>query len=124
MRCRLGVGEGAVGKRQSLVESTEHPQCDRVHNLRWSAGIRAEPVGEITMARPVVELESALKMVMGAGEISEVKAGEAEIAVRDQGLGAIRPGCGFAQEKLGDFAHRCGFAAVLMAHPKTEIGGE
>jgi hypothetical protein len=25
MRCRLGVGEGAVGKPQSLVDSTEHP---------------------------------------------------------------------------------------------------
>ena len=51
MGCRLGVGDGAVGKRQSLVDSTEHPQCKGVEDLRCGAGIPAEPVGEIAMAR-------------------------------------------------------------------------
>ena len=124
MRCRLGVGEGAVGKPQSLVDSTEHPQCEGVDNLRCGAGILAEPVGEIAMARLVVELDGLLKMVMGAGKVAEIKAGEAGNAVRDQGLGTIRPGRGFAQEKLRHFAHRCGFAAVQMPGPKTVIGGE
>ena len=44
--------------------------------------------------------------------------------MRDQGLRTIRPGCGFAQEKLGHFAHRYGFTAVRMANPKTVIGGK
>ena len=37
---------------------------------------------------------------------------------------AIRPGRGFAQEKLGYFAQRCRFAAGEMPRPKTIIGGE
>src|SRR6516162_7566138 len=76
------------------------------------------------MARLVVELESLLKMVMGAGKIAEVKAGGGEIAVRDQGLGTIRPGRGFPEEKLGNFAQRCRFTASQMADGKTVIGGE
>jgi hypothetical protein len=75
------------------------------------------------MARRVVELDSFLKMIMGTGKVAEVKAGRAEIAVRDQGLGTIRPGRGFAQEKLGNFAHRCGFAASQMADRQTVIEG-
>ena len=50
MRCRPGAGEGPFGKRQSLVDSPEHPQRESVENLRCGAGIRAEPVGEIAMA--------------------------------------------------------------------------
>jgi len=76
------------------------------------------------MARLVVELDGLLKMVMGAGKIAEINAGEAENAVRDQGLGAIRLRRGFAQEKLGNFAHRCGFAARQVPRPKTVIGAE
>jgi len=63
-------------------------------------------------------------MVMGAGKIAEIPAGDAGNAMSDRGLGAIGPGCGFAQEKLGHFAHRCGFTAVRMANPKTVIGGK
>jgi len=124
MRCRLGVGEGAVGKRQSLVDSTKNPQCEGVEDLRDDAGILAEPGGEIAMARLVVELETLLKMVMGAGKVAEIQAGEAGNALRDQGLGAIRPGRGFAQKKLGHFAQRCGFAARNVPDPKTVIGGK
>src|SRR6516164_8433835 len=98
MRCRLGVGDGAVGKRQSHVGSTLHPQCEGVENLRYGARIRAESAGEIAMPRLVVELESLLKMFAGAGEVAEIKAGDAGNSVRDQSLGAIRPGRGFAQE--------------------------
>src|SRR5690349_10576394 len=124
MRSRLGVGEGAVGKPQSLIDSTAHPQCEGVANLRYDAAILTEPVGEIGMARLVVELDGLLKMVMGAGKIAEINARETGSAVRDQGLGAIRPGRGFAQEKLRHFAQRCGFGAVQMPHPKTVISGE
>jgi hypothetical protein len=114
MRCRLGVNEGAVGKSQSLIDLTEHPQCEGVGNLTPGPRILAEPVGEIAMARPVVELQSLLKMVAGAGKVAEIPAGEAEIAVRDQGLGTIWPGQRFVQGKLRQFAQRCGFAAVQM----------
>src|SRR6516162_3054343 len=76
------------------------------------------------MARLVVEFDGLLKMVMGAGKVAEVKAGGAEVAVSDQGLGAIRTGRGFTQEKLGHFAERYGFAAVHMPHPNAVIGGE
>src|SRR5215472_15364590 len=76
------------------------------------------------MARLVVELDGLLKMVMGAGKFAELKASAAANAVRDQGLGTIRPGRGFAQKKLRDFAHRCRFAATQMPAPKTVIGGE
>jgi hypothetical protein len=124
MRCRLGAGESAVGKRQGLVDSTEHPQCEGVGNLRCNAGIRAEPVGEIGMARLVVELDGLLKMVMGDGKVAEVKAGGAGNAVSDQGFGAIGPDRGFAQEQLGDFTRRCGFAAREVPDPETVIGGE
>ena len=44
--------------------------------------------------------------------------------VRDHSLGTIRLDGGFAQEKLGHFAHRLGFAAGQMPHPETVIGGE
>jgi len=76
------------------------------------------------MARLVVELDRLLKMQMGPGKIAELKAIAAGNAVRDQGLGTIRPGCGFAQEKLRHFAHRCRFATAQMPAPKTVIGGE
>src|SRR6516162_7516113 len=115
MCCQLSVGEGAFGTAQSLVDSPEYPQREGVVNLRCGARIRAEPVGEIATARPVVERDGLLIMLMGDGKVAEIKAGGAGNAVRDQGLGAIRPGCGFAQQKLGYFAHRCGFAAVQMA---------
>jgi hypothetical protein len=72
------------------------------------------------MARLVVELDGFLKMLMGTGKIAEMKARGARNAVSDQGLRAI--GCGFAQEKLGYFAHRCRFAAVQMPDKKTVIG--
>jgi len=124
MRCRLGVGEGAVGKRQGLVDSTEHPQYERVVTLCEGAGIPAEPVGETAIARLAVELGGLLKMVMGAGKIAEIKASGAEVAVRDHNLGTIRLGRGFAQEELGHFARRCQFAAVQMPHPETVIGRE
>jgi hypothetical protein len=61
---------------------------------------------------------------MGAGKIAEIKAGGAGNAVRDQGLGTIRLARGFAQEQLGDFAHRYGFAARKVPDPETEIGGK
>jgi len=124
VRCRFGVGEGAVGEAQRVVDSPEHPLREGVVNLRCGAGIPAEPVGEITMARLVVELDGLLKMVVGADKVAEIKAGDAGNAMSDQGVGAIRPGRGFAREKLRHFAHRCRFAAVQMTHPKTVIGGE
>jgi hypothetical protein len=124
MRCRLGVGEGAVGKRQSLVDSPECPQSDGIKGFRCGAGIRAESVGEIVMARWAVELDGLLIMLMGAGKVAEVKAGVAGNAVSDQGLGTIRPGRGFAQEKLGHFAHRRRFAARKLPDPKTVVSGE
>ena len=120
-RRRRGRGrQGAKNRR--FRPSTHNVRASQ--NLRCGAGILAEPVGEIGMARLVVELDGFLKMVMGAGEIAEMKASAAGNAVRDQGLGAIRPGRGFAQEKLGHFAHRCRFAAAQMPAPKTVIGGE
>ena len=64
MRCRLGVGERSVGKVQRLVGSAEHPQYEGVVNLRCGARILAEPVGEIALARLVVELDGLLKMAM------------------------------------------------------------
>src|SRR5262249_51633647 len=114
MRYRLGVGEGAVGKRESLVNSTKHPHCEGVAYLRCGAGILTKPIGEIAMARRVVEFDGLLKMVMGAGKVAEIKAVDAGRTVRDQGLRTIRPGRGFAQEKLGHFTHRRGFAAGQM----------
>jgi hypothetical protein len=124
MRCRLGIGEGTICKRQSLVDATEYPQCEGVENLRYGAGIRAELVGEIATVRRVVELESLLKIVMSAGEVAEMKTSGAGNAMSDQGLGAIRPGRRLGQEKLGHFAHGCGLAAGQMPHPETVIGGK
>ena len=72
----------------------------------------------------VVELDGVLKMLLSAGKVAEIKAGHAGNEVRDQGLGTIRRGHGFAQEKLRHFAHRGGFAARKVPHPKTVIGGE
>src|SRR5215471_3961347 len=100
MRRRLGIGQGTVGKVQSLVDSPEHPQRQGISNFRCCAGILTEPVGEIGMARLVVELDGLLKMLMGAGKIAEINAGVAGNAVRDQGLGTIRPSRRFAEEKL------------------------
>src|SRR6516225_8562706 len=102
--------ERTVGKPQSLIDSTEHPQCEGVTNPRPGAGIPAEPFGEIAIARLVVELESFLKMLMCVSKIAEIKAGEAGDAMCDRGLGTIRPSGRFAQEKLCHFAQRCGFA--------------
>jgi hypothetical protein len=124
MRCRLGVSEGSVGKGQGLVDSPEHPQCDGIVDLRYDTRILAEPVGEIGVPRRVVELDGPLKMVMGAGKIAEIKAGRAGNAVCDQGLGTMRPGRGFAQQKLGHFADGCRFAAHKMPDPETVISGE
>jgi hypothetical protein len=92
--------------------------------FRSGAAIHTEPVREIGMARRVVEFDSLLKIVVGAGKVAEMKAGDAGNAVRDQGLGAIGPRHRFAQEKLGHFPHRRGFAAIKVPDPKTEIGGE
>ena len=74
------------------------------------------------MPRRVVELETLLIMVMSAGKVAEIKAGDAGNGVRDRSLRRIRAGRGFAQEKLGHFEHRCGFAAVVVTRPKTIIG--
>src|SRR6516162_671276 len=76
------------------------------------------------MACLIVECDTLLKMVMGAGKVAEMKAGDAGNAVRDQGLRTIGPGRGFAQEKFGHFAHRRGFAAIKVPEPKTVMGGE
>jgi hypothetical protein len=122
MRCRLGVGEGAVGKAQRLVDSPEHPQC--VPNLRCGTGILAEPVDEIGIVRLVVERDGLRKMVMGAGKVAEIKAGLTGNAVCNHRLGTIRPGPGLAQEQLGHLVRRCGFAAGQMPDPKTVIGGK
>jgi len=83
-----------------------------------------EPAGEIAMVCRDVELDGPLKMLMSGGKVAEIKAGHAGNAVRDQGLRTIRHGRGFAQEKLGHFADRCGFAVVQMPDPKTVIGGK
>src|SRR6516162_3075000 len=124
MRRRLGIGQGTVGKVQSLVDSPEHPQRQGIENLRSGARIIAEPIGEIAMASRVVEIDGLLKMLVGAGKVAEIKAGVAGSAVRDQGLGTIRPSRRFAEEKLRYFAHRSGFAAGQMPRKKTVIGGE
>jgi len=124
MRRRFCVGEGTVGKPQSLIDSAQHPQCEGVENLRYGTRIMAEALGEITMARLVVELDRLLIMSMGAGKVAGIPAGGAGSEVRDQGLGAIRAGGRFAQEQLCHFAHRYGFAAVHMPKPQTVIGGE
>ena len=68
VRCGLGIGEGAVGKAQGIVDLTKNPQRKGVENLRGDAGILSEPVGEIGMARRVVQLDGLLKMVMGAAK--------------------------------------------------------
>ena len=83
MGCRLGVGEGAVGKRQSLVDSTECPQCEGVENLRRGARVLPELVGEIAMARRVVELQGVLKMLLGVSKVAEIPAGDARNAMSD-----------------------------------------
>src|SRR6516164_10903137 len=88
------------------------------------AGILAKPVGGITVARLVVELDGLLKMLMGVGKVAEIPAGHAGNAVRDQGLGAIRPVRGLAPEKLGHFAQWCGFAARKVPDPQTVIDGK
>jgi hypothetical protein len=124
MRCRLGVGEGAVGKVQSLIDSPEHPQRDGIICFRCGAGIYTEPVHEIGMARRVVEFEGLPKLLMGGAKVVKIKAGGAEHAVGDQGFGAIGAGCGLAQEQLDDFAHRRGFAAIKVPREETVISRE
>src|SRR5215472_11631120 len=121
---RPGVGEGTVGKPQSLVNLTEHPQRGGVKNLCRGQRILTEAAGEVAMPHWVVECEGLLKMLVGAGKVAQIPTGAAEYAVRDDGFGAIGPGRGFAQEKLGDFAQRCGFAADQMPRKKTVIGGK
>ena len=83
MRYRFGVGEGAVGKAQGLFDAPEHPQRDGIKYFRRDVGILTEPVGEFGMVRRVIELDGLVKMVMGAGKVSEIPAGDAENAVRD-----------------------------------------
>ncbi|MBV8287592.1 MAG: hypothetical protein JOZ35_11785 [Hyphomicrobiales bacterium] len=61
---------------------------------------------------------------MGAGKVTEIPAGLTGNAVCNHRLGAIRPGRGFAQEKLGHFARRSRFAAARMPRPKAVIGRE
>jgi hypothetical protein len=75
MRRRLGVGEGAVGKAQRLIDPTKHPQCEGVENLRCGARILREPIGKIAMTRRVIQLDGLLEMVMGAGKVTEIPAG-------------------------------------------------
>ena len=124
MSRRSRIGEGTVGKPQSLVNSTEDPQRDGVIDFCCGAGILAETVGKIAVPRWVVKFDSLLKMIMSAGEVAEINARIAASAVRDQGLGEIGPGRGLAQEQLGRFSHRRGFAARIVRRPKTEISGE
>jgi hypothetical protein len=62
---------------------TENPQRDGVPNLCRGQRILAEPAGEIAMACRDVELDSLLKMLMSAGKIAEMKAGDAGNAVCD-----------------------------------------
>ena len=64
------------------------------------------------MACLIVELDGLLKMAMSAGKVAEKKASSAGNAVRHHNFGTIRQGRGFAQKKLGHFAHRRGFAAA------------
>jgi len=109
MRCRPGVGEGTVGMRQRFADSTKSPQREGVISFRGGARILAEPVGEIGMARMVVELDGLLKMVMGASKVAEVKTGGAGNAVRDQGLGAIGP------ESAADMDRRMRFLDAVCA---------
>jgi hypothetical protein len=87
MRCRFGVGEGAVGKPQSLVDSPEHPQRDGINGFRCGAGILTEAVDEIAVACLIVELDSLLRMIMGAGKIAEMKAGSFNYLADCQGAG-------------------------------------
>ena len=123
--CRsLGVGEGPVGTSERIVDLTKNPQREGVENLRCGARILTEPVGQIAVARRVVEFDGLLKMIMSGEVVAEINAGVAGNAVRDQGLGAIGPGRGFAQEKLGHFPHRRWFAAHIVRGPKTVIGGK
>ena len=72
--------------------------CHTVSGTDWrNVTFNDTLVGETGMARPVVELDGLLKMVMGGGKIAELKTGAAGNVVRDQGLAAIRLGRGFAQ---------------------------
>ena len=61
---------------------------------------------------------------MGRGVVAEIEAGAAEYAVRDHGLGAIRPGDSLAEKQLGNLARRRRFAAHKMPIPKTPIDRE
>jgi len=119
MACRLGVGEGAVGKTQRIVDSPEHPQCQGVENLPCGARILAKPAGEIAMARLVIELDGLLKMVMGAGKIAELKAGAAGNVVHDQGLGAIRLGC--ASRRKSSAISRIGAGSPRVKCPPQRL---
>ena len=56
MRGRLGIGEGAFGQPQSLIDLPEHPQREGVKGFRVLARIVAEPIGKIGMTCLIVEL--------------------------------------------------------------------
>jgi len=45
MRRRLGVGERAIGKAQSLVNSPEHPQREGIISFRRGARTETKPIG-------------------------------------------------------------------------------
>ena len=53
----FGAIESAFGKRQRIIDLTKNPQCKSVANLRCDAVILAELVGEVAMARLVVEFD-------------------------------------------------------------------
>src|SRR5262249_60427313 len=70
MGCRPGVGDGAFGKPPSLVDSPKPPQREGIIGFRCDPVIVAESIGEIGMARLVVELDGLLKMLMSAGKVA------------------------------------------------------
>src|ERR1700745_2984852 len=96
VRCRGSIGESEVGKTQSLVDLPEHPLRKGIIYFRVAAGIVTKPIGEIAGARLVVKFDGLPRMLLGTGTIAEEKAGDAGYAVRDHGLGTIRPDRRFA----------------------------
>src|SRR6516165_12591230 len=64
----LGVGEDPIGASERIVDLTKNPQREGVENLRCGARILTEPVGQIAVARRVVEFDGLLKMIM-SGEV-------------------------------------------------------
>ena len=141
---KLVVGKGVpplVGRYRSPVrryragKAARRDHAPGARSLRYEPNVRPRIARHSAIAprrarhRRVVEcpepntggVDCPLMMVMSAGKIAEIKAGLAGNAVRDQAIG---PGRGFAQEELGHFAQRCGFAAGRMPDAKTVIGGE